>query len=255
MAEQVAGERRLVRMPKASELVAEDIRRDIVRGELRPDDFLPTEANLIDRYGVSRPTLREALRVLEAESLISLQKGARGGARVRGPQLDAVARYGGHLLQAHGGSLNDVLTAQETLQVGAVRLLASDRPEAGIAVLRDSLVAEGEALGDLAAFSTCAVNFHEGLVAATGNQSLSLLAGILHNIVERHTMLVAAKQPATSKPPKWRTKSHEVHAQVLDLITAGEVDAAESLWRRHLVASRKAMMKEISITNVIDLFA
>ena len=71
---QAAG-RRPLRLPKAAELVAEDIRRDIVRGALQPGDFLPTEANLIEQFGVSRPTLREALRVLESESLISLHKG------------------------------------------------------------------------------------------------------------------------------------------------------------------------------------
>jgi DNA-binding FadR family transcriptional regulator len=255
MAEQVLGERRTVRLPKAAELVAEDIRRDIVRGTLSAGDYLPTEANLIDQYGVSRPTLREALRVLEAESLISLQKGARGGARVRGPQLDAAARYGGHVIQAQGGSLEDVLIAEEMLQVGAVRLLAAERPEEGLTTLRESLAAEGEAVDDLTAFSTCAVNFHAGLIAATGNQSIGLLAGILRNIVERHIMLVAGKQPVTDITPKWRTKSHEVHSRVLELIEGGHVDDAEQLWRRHLVASRRAMMKEIPINNVIDLFA
>jgi DNA-binding FadR family transcriptional regulator len=253
--ERTTGERKPLRLPKATELVAEEIRRDIVRGALQPGDFLPTEANLIEQFGVSRPTLREALRVLESESLISLHKGARGGARVRGPQLDAAARYGGHLIQAQGGSLEDVLIAEEMLQVGAVRLLAAEQPANGIATLRESLEAEGQALGDVAAFSSCAVNFHEGLIAATGNQSIALLAGILRGIVERHVMLVAAKQRPTARPPKWRTKSHEVHAQVLDLIVAGQVDDAEHLWRRHLVASRRAMMKEIPIKNVIDLFA
>jgi DNA-binding FadR family transcriptional regulator len=253
--EQALSERRRVRLPKAAELVAEDLRRDIVRGALRPGDFLPTEANLIDRYGVSRPTLREALRVLEAESLISLQKGARGGARVLGPQLDAAARYGGHLIQAQGGSLEDVLIAEEMLQVGAVRLLAAERPERGLAALREGLAAEAEALDDITAFSTCAVNFHAGLIAATGNQSIALLAGILRSIVERHVMLVAGKQPPTATPPRWRVKSHEVHTQVLALIEAGDVDGAEGLWRRHLQTSRRAMMKEIPIRDVIDLFA
>lgn len=250
-----ANRARPLRLPKASELVAEDIRRDIVRGDLRPGDFLPLEADLIDRYQVSRPTLREALRVLEAESLIALHKGARRGALVQGPQLDAVARYGGHLIQSQGGSLEDVLIAEEMLQVGAVRLLAAERPIKGLSLLRQQLEGEGQALDDVMAFSSCVVNFHEGLVAATGNQSLELLAGILRNIVEQHTMLVAAKQPATSKPSRWRTRSHEVHTELLDLITDSQVDEAEHLWRRHLVASRKAMMKEIPIKNVVDLFA
>lgn len=107
-----------LRLPTATELVAEELTRKIVRNELRPGEYLPIEGDLVEQFGVSRPTVREALRVLEAESLISLHKGARGGARVRGPQLEAVARYGGHLIQAAGASLEDVLVAEEMLQVG-----------------------------------------------------------------------------------------------------------------------------------------
>ena len=67
------GER--VRARKTGELLADDLRRRIVRGELREGDALPSEAELMVRFGVSRPTLREALRVLESESLITVRAG------------------------------------------------------------------------------------------------------------------------------------------------------------------------------------
>src|SRR5580704_2051753 len=72
-----------IRVPKTAELVAAELRRKIVRGELAEGDALPSEAALMADFAVSRPTLREAFRVLESESLISIRRGARGGARVQ----------------------------------------------------------------------------------------------------------------------------------------------------------------------------
>ena len=67
-----------MRVPKTAELVAGHLRAQIVRGELRDGDALPPEMELVERYGISRPTLREAFRVLESEALISVRRGARG---------------------------------------------------------------------------------------------------------------------------------------------------------------------------------
>ena len=70
-----------VKVPKTAELVTAQLRSQIVRGDLREGDALPPEATLMTQFGVSRPTLREAFRVLESEALISVRRGARGGAR------------------------------------------------------------------------------------------------------------------------------------------------------------------------------
>jgi DNA-binding FadR family transcriptional regulator len=74
-----------VHVPKAAELVAEALRTRILRRELLPGDRLPAESLLMTQYGVSRPTLREALRLLEAQELLEVRRGARGGGVVRQP--------------------------------------------------------------------------------------------------------------------------------------------------------------------------
>ena len=84
-----------VRVPKMAELVAAQLRRKIVRGELAEGEALPSESALMAEFAVSRPTLREAFRVLESESLISVRRGARGGARVQVPEGTVAARYAG----------------------------------------------------------------------------------------------------------------------------------------------------------------
>jgi len=64
-------------MPKAAALAADSVRRRIVRGELKADDLLPSEQELLRQFGISRPTLREAMRILETEGLIAVKRGTR----------------------------------------------------------------------------------------------------------------------------------------------------------------------------------
>ena len=91
--------RTAVWVPKTAELVAAYIRRRIVRGELQRDDALPPESALMEQFSVSRPTLREAFRILESEGLITIRRGARGGARVQVPTTEVAAGYVGLVLQ------------------------------------------------------------------------------------------------------------------------------------------------------------
>src|SRR6202165_6341277 len=74
-----------IRSPKTAELVVRTLRRMVVDGQLKDGDFLPNEAELMSHFGVSRPTLREAVRVLESERLVEVRRGSRIGARGVGP--------------------------------------------------------------------------------------------------------------------------------------------------------------------------
>src|SRR5690242_18332590 len=101
-----------VRVPKAAELVAGHLRRLIVRGVLRDGEALPHEPVLTQQFGVSRPTLREALGVLESQRLIRVHRGSGGGAHVQAPDADVVARYAGLVLEFRHATLQDVLLAR-----------------------------------------------------------------------------------------------------------------------------------------------
>src|SRR5713101_1410778 len=72
-----------IAVPKMAELVAERIRSQIARSEFKPGDALPSETVLMERFGVARPTMREAIRILESESLISTRRGSQSGLKVR----------------------------------------------------------------------------------------------------------------------------------------------------------------------------
>jgi GntR family transcriptional regulator, transcriptional repressor for pyruvate dehydrogenase complex len=129
------GSRRLVRAPKTAELIADQLRSQIVRGVLKQGDALPTEVELVKQFAVSRPTLREAFRVLESESLIVVRRGSRGGVLVSSPQTSVAARDFGLLLQMSGATLADVYEARRVLEPAAVRMLAERRTPDDIADL------------------------------------------------------------------------------------------------------------------------
>lgn len=87
----LSGAHRRVRPLKMSDQIASQIRRMIARGEIADGDWLPTEAELIRQFGVSRPTLREAFRLLEGDSFFTIRRGRPGGAQVTLPGPGAVA--------------------------------------------------------------------------------------------------------------------------------------------------------------------
>ncbi|MDT7550067.1 MAG: GntR family transcriptional regulator, transcriptional repressor for pyruvate dehydrogenase complex, partial [Actinomycetota bacterium] len=125
----------IVRAPKTAELIAVQLRGQIVRAELRPGDTLPPEVQLMTQFGVSRPTLREAFRILETEGLLSVRRGSRGGAQVLRPDLTVAARYVGLLLQVQDTTIVDVYDARMVAEPACARLLAKRRTRQDIADL------------------------------------------------------------------------------------------------------------------------
>src|SRR3954464_411251 len=115
-----------------AEVIVERLRRQIVRGELAEGEALPSEHELQASFGVSRPTLREAFRVLESESLIAVRRGAHGGARVKGPGIDVAARYAGFILEHRGTTLDDVCQARILIEPPIVGVLAVKRTDADL---------------------------------------------------------------------------------------------------------------------------
>ncbi|HWN33241.1 MAG TPA: winged helix-turn-helix domain-containing protein, partial [Pseudonocardia sp.] len=87
-----------LQVPKAAELVAAQLRRQIVMGERAEGELLPPELRLMTELGVSRPTLRQALRILENERLVRIHRGRNGGARVSRPSVRTAGRHLNNLL-------------------------------------------------------------------------------------------------------------------------------------------------------------
>lgn len=240
-----------VHVPKTAELVANQIRRQIVRGELEEGHNLPAEAELMERFGVSRPTLREAFRILESEALITIRRGSRGGAQVLSPQAEVVARLAGSVLQFRRTTVGDVYAARLLIEPPAAAMLAEKQDPAAVEQLREYLELEAAAMGDHQAFAHASAVFHEKVAELAGNNTLSVFAEILAEIIDRHTAEVVRKQP--SKPAEIKA-AHKAHERLFDLVAAGQADKARAHWDDHMRAIGHWMLSGRESKTLIELF-
>jgi GntR family transcriptional regulator, transcriptional repressor for pyruvate dehydrogenase complex len=219
----------LVRVPKTAELVARHIRGQIVRGTLQEGDALPSESALMESFRISRPTLREAFRILEHEGLIIVRRGARGGARVQVPDSDVAARHAGLVLQYRQATLADVFEARTIVEPPAAAMLAGRRDRVSISRKLAKAVASERAA---APASWQDPVFHRLVVELTGNETLTLLTNMLEYISE-----AAGRESDRIKPPSTREveQAHRAHERLVALIRDGDADGAERHWRLHLV--------------------
>lgn len=245
----------VVRVPKTAELVANRLRRQIVKGQLREGDSLPPEAELVEQFGVSRPTLREAFRILESESLISVTRGSRGGARVHLPDLRTAARRAGLLLQVRGVTLADVQAARMIIEPPCARMLAERRDRDGLRRLRALIEEERQQVSDHHAFAELSTRFHELVVELGGNQTLSLLVSLLHDIVEMHAE-VSLEQSAESSGDGAvvrRKRAIRSHEKLVAFVEAGDAERAERHWRNHIDVASKLILNTVGAKTVVDL--
>ena len=242
-----------VRSPKTAELVARTLRRMVVEGQLKDGDYLPHEAELIAHFGVSRPTLREAVRVLESERLVELRRGSRTGARVRVPGPEIVARPAALLMAISGTTLADVLAARMAIEPPAAKMLAesgTDEAHAELREMAEAIPAAWEA-GTLA---TASAQFHRRMVELSGNATLGIIAGMLHEIGERHTAAAISGTSADDTFSKAECNTlYKSYMKLVNLAEARKGDAAEAHWRRHMEAASVAMLKGHEQTRVRDI--
>ncbi|WP_202033235.1 FadR/GntR family transcriptional regulator [Nocardioides sp. WS12] len=236
-----------VRAPKMADLVAKQLRRQIISGALRDGDALPTETELLEQFGVSRPTLREALRVLESEQLIEIRRGARGGARVRIPTADVAAKNVGLLLQLRGTTLADVLNARELIEQHCAPILARKRTKSDLARLWKEVEHGESAVHNSRELIHVHADFHGLVVELAGNETLRILYGLLREIVEAGTYTRIAEERTASY------KGASSHRHLVEAIEARDADAARELWRTHLSEVSKYVSGG-SAKTVIDLF-
>lgn len=242
-----------VRVPKMAELVAAQLRRMIVRGELAEGDALPAETALMEEFAVSRPTLREAFRVLESEALISVRRGARGGARVQVPEGTVAARYAGVVLEYRGTTLKDVYDARTVIEAPCAGLLAQRRTDEDLQRLR-SAVAEAERLmDDPSAFIRAHMEFHALVVELAGNQTLTVLNGMVRHIIDQANWSHVDLDAGSAENVRANRRGFRAHVALVDLVEARRSEAAEELWRVHLQEAEDYLLQNRSMTTVLDL--
>jgi GntR family transcriptional regulator, transcriptional repressor for pyruvate dehydrogenase complex len=239
------------------QLIADELRSLIVSGQLSEGEWLGKEPDLVKRFAVSRPSLREALRILETEGLITVVRGLRGGVVVHQPDERMTARTAALVLRSRNVSLADVFEARSLLEPVAAREIASKRGRRSIVTELGALIDEQEeALEDPEAFGVANAKFHERLVSLAGNQTFSIVAEMLNEIVAR---AVTAVSSADDVAGSLSTRKRGIRSQrrLLELLETGDAPAAEKHWRDHMgIVGRVMLGQEAStVVDLLDQYA
>jgi DNA-binding FadR family transcriptional regulator len=245
-----------IRVPKAAELVAGRIKRAIVTGDLKDGESLPSETQLMAEFQVSRPTVREGIRVLESMGLITVSRGARGGAKVTRPDAGIVASAAAMALQTRGATITDLFEARSLIEPRAARMAAERRPRAAAKVLRAHAEYEFEVINDFVVVARAIAEFHKLLMEQCGNEALAVFGIALKDVFEKS--MVSAQRNIRPGRESERVASLRYglrsHMKLADLIEAGEGKAAEAHWAVHVEKAGKIWLKSVGAKEVIDLF-
>ena len=206
------------------------MRELVVNGTVAPGERLPTETLLAAEYGVSRATVREALRLLAAQSLIRTAKGATGGSYVTLPSADHLSeslRSGiGLLAEAKDVSLEELLEARELLEVPAARLAALRRGEADVHRLREAIPGEPLRLGTAEQF-VYNRDFHWVVLQACGNTLLSIAAQPVFSVLQ-------TRLARSTLGSRFHRAINDHHRAIAAAIDAADADAAGGEMLAHL---------------------
>jgi len=219
--------RSLRRTDKVSEAVARDIVQRISDQSLRPGDKLPAEAAMIAGYGVGRGTLREALRLLESNGMITIRPGPGGGPQVRAVTAEDFGRSAALFFTARSLSLDDLIEARSIMEPLAARLAAVRRePGPDLDHLRRSV--ELDTAAEDPAYAEATRDFHTAVIRLCGNGVISLFTESLATLF--HDRVRGVHFPRG----RHRQTVREAHATVAQAIIDGAADQAEEAMREHM---------------------
>jgi GntR family transcriptional regulator, transcriptional repressor for pyruvate dehydrogenase complex len=238
--------------PRVAEMIANEIRQRILDGQLVDGDMLPKVDDLADDYRVSKPSVREAMRILETEGLISARRGGAGGAEVHMPTASTAAHTLGMILQSTHATVADLATALLVLEPTCAAMTAGrdDRAEAVIPHLRALHRQLEERRGDPAGFSLVARQFHQAIVNSCGNAALALVAGALESLWSQHETTWLEFRDAELDDDARAVKVLEAHVRTLAAIERGDVKETRSLVTHHLAESQTYVLSESADLNV-----
>ena len=237
-----------------ADLVAGELRSQIISGELKEGDPLPPEDQLMEHAGVARTTVREALRILESEGLLVVRRGAGGGARIKAPSVSNVARYIGLVLQSQGATLQDVFDARLLLEAPAAGMLAEAEDRDGIvAQLRKALAEEEAVLHQPVELSHAYGRFHHLIVALSGSQTFEVLTSVSSRMIQVQADRYMSAKAGRTDHRVANDAAHRAHIRFVELVAAGAAQDAQELWRKHLAAGDSELQADPDVNSVLDL--
>lgn len=216
-------------VPKASDVLAARLREMILSKGAPEGTALPTERELVAQSGLSRASVREALRVLETEGLIVTKVGRNGGSVTKRPGHEAISRSLDLFVRSHGVRVGALIEAREAIEPAAARLAALHRSTDDIAELRrlNALLAP---LPEVTEFVRVNYDWHLAVVKASRNELMLAFFSALAD------PLYAATEYQSLTTPELRREVVLAHDRVIEAIAEGDPDRAFRRMLRHVGA-------------------
>jgi DNA-binding FadR family transcriptional regulator len=202
--------------------IAASIREQVSAGQLKPGDELPPEADLAERFGVSQRVVRDALRTLNSEGIITTRQGKR--AVVREFQPIAVGNYMRFLLDADASSIDELMDLRALLEGRAARLAAERATPPEVAAMRRTVQTISQADDDLAVRVPADLSLHELIARASGNR---FIHGMLAAMVEIFAEERRRGAEITQSAGIGHLETNAQHTNLVEAIANGEADLAE----------------------------
>jgi DNA-binding FadR family transcriptional regulator len=217
-----------VSVGRVSQVIVDQIRLLVRDGKLVPGDRLPSERDLCERFGVSRVTVREALRVLESSGLVEIRVGARGGAFVTTPSSHRLGEGFADLLSLSRVTAAEVTEARKVFELGILPMVIERATEADIAELF-ALVDEADGAQRRATYTmSMSAAFHTRVAACTHNAAIEMIVRSFHG-----PLLMSLREAQTVAPLMGRKGVRE-HRQYVEAIRERDIETARTVMTAHL---------------------
>lgn len=219
---------RRVAVPKASDVLAEHLREQILSGALPEGSALPVERELAAAVGLSRGVVRDALRVLEIEGLITTRPGRAGGSFVRRPDATTLHRSLSALVGGQGVRFGSLLETREALEPAAAELAALKRTEEDLLRLDEASELMRDAIGDIPTFLQRNAEWHVAVVAASHNEIMQVILDSLSRAIVQATDISDFNTADTM------AETVAVHDRILAAIRNGDAARARTAMSKHV---------------------
>jgi DNA-binding FadR family transcriptional regulator len=213
---------------RISAMIVHQIRTLIREGALKPGDRLPSERELGQRFGVSRVVLREAMRVLEGNGLITMRVGAGGGAFVTAPTSAHIGEGIADLLTLSDVTAADVTEARRILEIGYIPLVCERADDTDIADLLEICDRADAALAAGHYSVALSAEFHVRVAKATHNGAVEMLTRSFQGPI------LMSLQRAQDRDPRVGVKGAAEHRQIVKAVSNRDVATAQAVMGTHL---------------------
>ena len=225
-----------VDVPKASDVLARELRERILSGELVEGTALPAERELVKQTQMSRATVREALRILEVQNLVRVRAGRAGGAFVQRPTTKGMANSVSTLIRGQRIKLADLMETREALEPFCAELAARNRTDEDLAVLDKANKDLADPNADLPAFLHANLDWHVGVAMAGHNE---LLIGFMTALSQA---IYTGTENAAFVDDDVRAVTLRAHKSITAAIRSGDAEAAARRMSRHVHSYAKAAL-------------